>query len=214
MQLAWVVYGDDNGGKVAENRGGLPGPQWTTGVLNWLFNPANTNTATLVAGQLGSYVAKNTGIFKCPADKVPALNGPRVRSISMNGYMGDTLDIMGSRVNTSGTTKYRRYLKFSDITSPGPAMAWVFLDEHSDSLNDPFFSVPMTKNPPSWDDGPASYHNGACGFSFADGHGEIKKWLDANTIRPVLKSLTGWAGINKSSPRDFPWIQERSTAEQ
>jgi len=32
----------------------------------------------------------------------------------------------------------------------------------------------------SWEHLPASYHNGACGFTFADGHSEIKKWLDPN----------------------------------
>src|SRR6185437_4514811 len=71
MQVAWLLYSDDNQGKLAENRGGLAGSQWTTGVLNWLYNPANTNTATLVAGQLGPYVAKTVGIFKCPADQLP-----------------------------------------------------------------------------------------------------------------------------------------------
>jgi prepilin-type N-terminal cleavage/methylation domain-containing protein len=33
LLLAWVAYDDDNGGKLAENRGGDPGPQWTSGVL-------------------------------------------------------------------------------------------------------------------------------------------------------------------------------------
>ena len=31
---------------------------------------------------------------------------------------------------------------------------------------------------------PALYHNGASGLSFADGHAEIKKWIDADTLRP------------------------------
>jgi prepilin-type processing-associated H-X9-DG protein len=37
-------------------------------------------------------------------------------------------------------------------------------------------------------DFPASYHNGAAGFSFADGHGEIKKWLDPRTEEKPLLS--------------------------
>jgi prepilin-type N-terminal cleavage/methylation domain-containing protein/prepilin-type processing-associated H-X9-DG protein len=211
MQVAWLLYADDSQGMLAENRGGLPGSQWTTGVLNWLYNPANTNTATLVAGELGPYVAKTIGIFKCPADQLPAANGPRDRSISMNGYMGDTLGIMAGVNNNSGAAKWKEYLKLNDINQPGPSMTWVFLDEHPDSLNDPFFSVPMNKL--TWDDGPASYHNGACGFSFADGHSEIHKWLDANTRQPV-RQAAGWAGLGKQSPTDFPWIQARSTAPQ
>jgi len=34
-------------------------------------------------------------------------------------------------------------------------------------------------------DYPASYHNFAGGFSFADGHAEIRKWLDPRTT-PIL----------------------------
>ena len=34
-------------------------------------------------------------------------------------------------------------------------------------------------------DVPASYHNGAGGLSFADGHAEIHKWLDPRTKTPV-----------------------------
>lgn len=213
MQVAWLMYADENGGKLAENRGGNPGAQWTTGVLNWLYNSANTNTATLVAGELGPYIARSIGIFKCPADKVAAANGPRVRSISMNGFMGDVTDIMSDPNHpTSGVSAgWRHYIKFSDLTSPSPAKAWVLLDEHPDSLNDPLFSVPMNKT--TWDDVPASYHNNACGFSFADGHAEIKRWVDTNTIQPILK-INPSSGNGKASPNDMAWMKARSSARQ
>ena len=29
------------------------------------------------------------------------------------------------------------------------------------------------------------YHHLACGFSFADGHSEIKRWRDARTMPPL-----------------------------
>jgi len=213
LQIAWTMYYDDNDGKLAENRGGLSGAQWTTGVLNWLFNPANTNTATLVAGQLGPYVTKNTGVFKCPADKVDASNGRRVRSVSMNGFMGDVANIMSSPNNPGGGVSpgWRHYIKHGDITSPSPSMAWVLLDEHPCSINDPLFSVPMNKA--TWDDTPASYHNGACGFSFADGHAEIHKWIDANTKQPVIYGNTK-AANGLASPADRAWIDPRSSAPQ
>ena len=53
------------------------------------------------------------------------------------------------------------------------------IDEHPDSINDGYF----INNPSgtAWQDIPASYHNGACGFSFADGHSEIKKWKSATS---------------------------------
>jgi prepilin-type processing-associated H-X9-DG protein len=57
-------------------------------------------------------------------------------------------------------------------------------------------------------DVPASYHNGACGFSFADGHSEIKKWLDGRTT-PGVK----YSGLNKISVPgsvDVQWLAERT----
>jgi prepilin-type N-terminal cleavage/methylation domain-containing protein/prepilin-type processing-associated H-X9-DG protein len=212
MQLAWGMYAEDNQGRLTENRGGQPGPQWVTGTLTWGITPPNYDTATLTSGQIGPYVAKNTGVFKCPADQVPALSGPRIRSIAMNGYVGDVGNgafANGIMASVNNSTQWRRYLKEQDLSAPGPAMTWVFLDQHPDSINDPFFSVSMIKT--TWDDLPASYHNGACGFSFADGHADIKKWLDAETRQPVTK--TPWnGGAHPPSPRDYPWVQERSTA--
>src|SRR5207249_4772677 len=89
---------------------------------------------------------------------------------------------------------YRIYLKDTEFVRPGAASLWVFVDEHPDSINDGLFGMhmplPKTLWPGGtvpWDDVPASYHNGACGFSFADGHGEIHKWLDANTKAPIRK---------------------------
>ena len=68
-------------------------------------------------------------------------------------------------------------------------------------------------NPPDptwWVDLPASYHNGACGFSFADGHAEIKKWLDSTTIVKVTKSSKN--GFDGKPGRDGKWVNDRSTA--
>ena len=56
------------------------------------------------------------------------------------------------------------------------------LDERPASINDAFFVVDMVNygNPRAMQviDHPGIQHNNACGFSFADGHAEIKKWRD------------------------------------
>jgi len=64
-----------------------------------------------------------------------------------------------------------------------------------------------------WDDVPASTHNGAGGFSFADGHAEIKKWQDANTKLPVKKvSPCPVYTQGLVSIRDHKWMRDRSSA--
>ena len=222
QSLAFNLYNTDNNA-LPSNLGyyTISSNTWCTGILNWQSgtgalpgqpNP-NTNTWYLVNSLLGPYNAKNTGVYKCPADRVPSDVGPRCRSISMNGFVGGT-DYC--EWNAYGYTDYRIFLKESDFTRPGPAMTWVFLDEHPDSINDCFFGMRM---PPkafwpyaaAWDDMPASYHNGACSFSFADGHGEIKKWLDKNSVWPVGKQ-SPCAGTGSTSQRDSAWMVARTTA--
>ena len=115
---------------------------------------------------------------------------------------------------------YKNINKTSDMTSPGPSKTWLLLDEREDSINDATFAVDMAGfdpvNPAGWRivDYPASYHNGAGGLNFADGHSEIKKWLDGRT-RPVLKKGQ-LIPLNVASPKnpDVYWLQERSTGKK
>ena len=64
----------------------------------------------------------------------------------------------------------------------------------------------------NWADLPASYHNGAAGFSFADGHSEIHKWLYPSTKLPVTTtgSFIG-APYPKSASSDSEWLQRHSS---
>ncbi|HAO67942.1 MAG TPA: hypothetical protein DCR17_14795 [Verrucomicrobiales bacterium] len=55
-----------------------------------------------------------------------------------------------------------------------------------------------------WSNMPANYHNGACGFSLADAHSEIKKWLDPDTLSKTIV-------CNPRGPRDAAWLQIRTT---
>lgn len=86
-------------------------------------------------------------------------------------------------------------------------------DEHPDSINGAGLAVQPTDDPSAARiiDFPASYHNGAAGFSFVDGHAEVHKWVDARMQPPIL--YTGALKLNVSSPgnRDAMWLSERTT---
>ena len=208
LQLAWRMYAEDNVDNLAANLGGtISSNAWVTGWLAWGGN-ASTNVSYLIDCQLGPYVARNVGVYKCPADKIPGNFGPRVRSVSMNGYVGGKV-----MWNTYGETAYRIYLKMSQFTVPGPAMTWVMLDEHPDGINDGLFGLWMSNQ--TWDDVPASYHNGAGGLSFADGHAEIKKWQDTQTKPPIRRASLAQgpnSGTGAVSPRDHKWMADRSSS--
>jgi len=211
LGLAWTLYAGDSNDRVVTNAGAFSVNlgSWVTGWLDWYSGTpegANTNRQFLLDGALGAYTARNLGVYKCPGDKVPSLIGPRVRSIAMNGFVGDWANLMAG---SFGQTGYRAYRKMADFAKPGAASTWVFLDECPDSINDGLFTVWMTRQ--DWDDVPASYHNGAGGFSFADGHAEIHKWLDPNSKWPIAKTSPCPAS-SKVSPRDHKWVQDRSSA--
>ena len=195
---------------------------WCTGVEDWGGgnpNGANTNFSFLINSALGPYTARSLGIYKCPADKLPSVVGPRLRSVSMNGFVGGLAEGTDPTYGVYGYTGYRIFLKESQFTRA--SMTWVFVDEHPDSINDCLFGMNMPRNTATWpsaaawDDMPASYHNGACGFSFADGHAEIKKWVDAQSKPPIRKQSPAQgagSGTGTTSPRDSKWLVERTTS--
>ena len=59
---------------------------------------------------------------------------------------------------------------------------------------------------------PGYYHSKACGFSFADGHSEIKRWVDGRSM-PPLKVQAAATAADIPTPRnpDVEWLQERTT---
>ncbi|MDG1892851.1 MAG: type II secretion system protein [Verrucomicrobiota bacterium] len=219
MMLAWRFYSDDNEGKLvgAADNGQTGAPNWTGG--SWLTlgnekDPSNWNhEAYTRKSPLWPYTGGSEAIWKCPADKTYGMDRqgkrvPRIRSMSMNNWVG------GPGWGSSGTG-WKVYSKDSDMTAPGPTETFVLVDEREDSINDGYFVVDMAgypENPGSWKivDYPASYHNGAATFAFADGHSEIHRWTNARTMPALSKSNIP---LNVPSPNnpDVFWMQERST---
>jgi prepilin-type N-terminal cleavage/methylation domain-containing protein/prepilin-type processing-associated H-X9-DG protein len=215
LQLAHAMYPIDNEDKLVLNAGGFTANlnSWVTGALDWGSGSpvgANTNKQYLLDGALGSYMSKSLGSYKCASDKVESQVGPRIRSYSMNGFVGDWNGTMASK----GFSYYQAFRKSTSINKSSET--FVFLDEHPDSINDGTFVMRMpalgSTAAVTWDDAPGSSHNGACGFSFADGHAETHKWKDANTIAPVRK-LTPALPTGKLSPTDNPWLVEHTSVQ-
>ena len=227
MMLAWKFYVDDNSDKVP-SAWRSTGDWLPVGDMNWSGNPrtdgADPNNwnaeITIKRSPLWPYCGNNAGIWRCPGDdKYPCIvssgpfagqSFPRVRSVSMlswfNGADADNPDLGGAG--------WRKYKKMSEVFNPGPAMTIVFLDERCDSINDGEWCTSMygwPDQPAQWKmiDFPGSYHAGAAGFSFADGHSEIHKWKDSRTT-PAIGRLFS---LNVPSPnnQDVYWLMERST---
>jgi prepilin-type N-terminal cleavage/methylation domain-containing protein/prepilin-type processing-associated H-X9-DG protein len=229
LMLAWQMYNVDNndhivmsfhgvqarGGAIAADKNAAP---WVVGWLDWdVGNSDNTNTLFLTDdkfARLGKYVGKNKNIFRCPADNylspVQRSRGwtERARSLSGNIGVGD-----GNAERDGGPWEgiYKHIKKTSEFLYPGPAETWVFLDEHPCSINDAGFFNPRIS---SWIDQPASYHNGAAGFAFADGHSEIHKWIASLSTAQAKRVDTSFTGVTATTvargDKDISWMSYRA----
>jgi prepilin-type N-terminal cleavage/methylation domain-containing protein/prepilin-type processing-associated H-X9-DG protein len=235
LVVAWMLYADDHNGVLAYNLGGnargtvalpstAPGPamsdNWVNNVENWELSSDNTNSSTLVGTGLGPYANKATAVYKCPSDNVlsdaqraAGWNG-RVRSYSMNALVGDAGAFSVGGVNANATN-YVQFFKVFNI--PHPTDIFVFLDEHPDSIDDGYFLNQETDGAQQvWTDLPASYHDGAASFSFADGHSELHRWHNGSTLQPSRAY-----GISPALPmpitdglQDFSWVMSRMSVER
>jgi prepilin-type N-terminal cleavage/methylation domain-containing protein/prepilin-type processing-associated H-X9-DG protein len=227
LQLGAIMYIGDNNDRLLPTVGqgplqvtspndpfcapGNPENQWIYGDMQQ--PTAAINTDLLKAGLIFPYVP-SVAVFKCPADRrteyfgktIPsgAVDAPTVRSMTMNGYLNPIVDsIMKSTAPLN--PNYRIFRKQSDIAVMGAVNCYVLLDENPWSINDGWFCT----DPNSWVDKPATYHNHACGFSFADGHCEIHKWRDGNLIGyngPINTGVAATPGVG-----DIDWLMQRTS---
>ena len=212
LMLAWRLYIDDFQERLPQSYGPY---EWVHGSLD--FSTSNRSNwdidQDLSKGLLWTYCGKAARVFKCPADlstvSVKGAKMPRVRSMSMNGWI-DSTDVEGF------SPGYRVYKKFSDFSDPGPTQTWVFMDEREDSINDGEMIVSMNgfpSQPAQWKivDYPAGYHGKAGGLSFADGHSEIKRWLDKRTVPALKRGQEIPLNVPSANNVDVLWLMERTT---
>jgi len=216
LTLAWRMYAEDNNDSITHAYGARHGWMGTSS-LDFSSSKSNWDINQDIAkSPLWPFTGNSPGIFKCPADqstvKVSGKTMPRVRSMAMLNWVGGNDGTFGG---WSGP-EWKVYLKLGDMLDPGPSRTFVFLDEREDSINDGFWVVEMVgypDRPTSWKivDYPASYHNRAGGLSFADGHSEIRKWVDPRTVPKLQKNGTIPLNVPSPNNQDVFWLQERAT---
>ena len=216
LSLAWTMYAQDNNDFCPSNSTATPFGEnlgnWVTGWLDWQQGSptgANTNPSYLRDGALGQYMGKALGAYRCPADTYAGASGQRIRTVAMNSYIGD----FAGKMADFGNSAYRLFNKTTSFSAPGPSRTFVFLDECPDSINDGLFQINLTTK--SWSDVVGSLHCGGGGLSFADGHAEIRKWLEAATRQPVTKAgcpayVNG--NLRTASPKDYTYLQTITTS--
>jgi prepilin-type N-terminal cleavage/methylation domain-containing protein len=194
LTLAWIMYAGDNKDSIA----GVDNDQsvgtasewqaaWCGGIMSDYYNCIDTDT--LEDGELWPYT-KSLGVYHCPGDvstqgaalKPQIVKGQaRIRSYSCSQtYIAS---------NWLPSPPYKWYKNLGQIIDTSDT--WVFIEENPVTINDGAFAVQMT--PPGSTTGynidhPATYHAGATGLSFADGHSSIHKWRSSLMADPTLTS--------------------------
>jgi prepilin-type N-terminal cleavage/methylation domain-containing protein/prepilin-type processing-associated H-X9-DG protein len=208
LMMGWRFYAEDNNDILANSR------SWMQGGLNFdPFNRSNFDPSVdIEKSPIWKYV-KSAAIFRCPADKSYVLRGgqkiPRIRTMAMNGW-----------INFPSSAPFRVFSKLSDIRTPTDIC--VFVDEREDGINDGFFNIGVNgwhptdssqMKPDQWVilDFPASYHNGGAGFSFADGHAEIKRWVDPRTKPKLFPQQALGLGVSSPDNKDVLWMMNHAT---
>jgi prepilin-type N-terminal cleavage/methylation domain-containing protein/prepilin-type processing-associated H-X9-DG protein len=229
LSFAWHLYSTDSNDRVANNYGVTETEEaitngkldnWVNNVMTWdagnsIRARSVTNIDWIKSGVLGRYTAAAVNVYRCAADTYvsPAQSRAgyklRNRSLAMNSIFGRFRSIeMGdptAQGKNWGFQEYKQFLKQSEVLKP--AKTWLFIDEQADSINDGYFiNNPGAGN---WQDVVASYHNNACGFGFADGHSEVKKWISRTSLYKVRYTGLPQIAFDAAGRNDFRWYLER-----
>lgn len=218
LMLAWRMYAEDNNDRLLFAYGGVTGPNAFTD-FTWVQGQMQTdplNTQLLQLSPLTKYIGKNLKMWKCAGD-----NTKQVRSMSMNHLVGGN----GSSLPPTTPnylygnwphTAFALYSKLSQIRNP--AMLWVLMDENPKRINDGYFVTdlancdPNTMEPSTSAtiiDYPGMQHNFACGFAFADGHSEIKKWTS-----PGFRNANPTGSTTVGRVEDMKWLMRRTSTKR
>jgi type II secretory pathway pseudopilin PulG len=223
LSLTWTLYADDHGDAVVPNGHGIPSsPElkyarlWVLGDTHF-YHPAYTNADFLLDTRYAAFAAylKSAALYKCPEDKSSMDAGespgsgssrrnPKIRSYSLNGYMGWAVD------KGELTRGYKIFLKRSDMTGASPSALFVFQDVHPDNLCFPAFMVNMPSGGEGFFHYPSGLHNRRGVLVFADGHTESHRWQDSRTMPPVTGALVAHWDPSPDNP-DLDWIRKRTT---
>jgi prepilin-type processing-associated H-X9-DG protein len=201
--LALPLYAQDHAEALPPNADGREealGARWVEGWLG-LPGPDCTNTLYLRRSLLAPYLGEEVRIWRCPAARPVTVGGitqPRVRTLSLNCFLGSPVDSPAART----------YRRLGEIVRP--AQTFSFIDEREHTINDGSFGLQWafdSGQPARWvlRDKPGTRHGGGAVVAFADGHLETHRWRDARTLDPPRDDAP-----SPGNP-DLLWLQTRAT---
>jgi len=224
------VYALDNGDKWPANSQGdsgvnLANPPATYVPKVWVEGREGSNLTDqqtadgMVSDKvslLAPYMGKSKASFRCPSDKaltrVGAVSYYRPRSYGMSTFVGWA----GAAYHNEPSGGYRVFLKTSSVGRSSDI--FVFGELHPFSICRPQFGVHM--DAAQIYHFPGNQHGKSSVFSFADGHAESHKWLNARFNNPGMPESDGrWHDHTAAHPTapyaqiqtDLNWLRTHTS---
>ena len=220
LMIAYILYATDNRGVFLPTRFvGENGAMDLYGGGYWLGPTPNIVAGmtvdqakqAVVNGLKPSPLFRNCSNFEayhCPGDM-------RTRNLAPgSGWAYDSYskaDPISGGLWTGVQASQKPFTKDTQILVS--SMTMVFIEE-ADSRGYNHGTWAFNTDPPGWVDTFAVFHGDNSSFSFADGHSESHRWLEASTIKAARDSAAGinsfyWSVGNPTSNRDFVWVYNR-----
>lgn len=190
LGIASTLYTADNEGRLAENflqgqaAAGASATNWIAGDMRWSRDATNLD---LVRQSKFFPYANNAAVFHCPADNSFTNGALRVRSYSMNSWIGSR------SMESDNYARYRTFTRESELNTAGPAKIWFIGDEHEATIDDGYFLVTMNDSRP-FSSFPGARHGRSYGLNFADGHAEAIRLRDPTSVigRQITDKNQDW----------------------
>jgi prepilin-type N-terminal cleavage/methylation domain-containing protein/prepilin-type processing-associated H-X9-DG protein len=118
--------------------------------------------------------------------------------------------LTGNLGENTSAGPYATFGKTSNFRGTSPAQVFLMADESIYSINDAGLATCANFQNQKFIDFPSSAHNGGCGFSFCDGHGELHKWK-GSAILLTSPAMTQHAISSLLDKADFAWLANNSS---
>jgi len=211
LQLAWIMYAGDHGGKIVQNRIGAPFGYLEGLVGSWALGNAKRDKTdeNLRRGVLYDYV-DSTKVYRCPSDKSTVMKETsllRTRSYGLNDHLNIYAAPGVGHMDPS-------HIVSVDHLTIAPASIFGFIDEHQDTIQSPDFALAYLRGPVSdvkgweWTSAPGERHGKGANLSFLDGHVDYHRW--SHTPKRTSGGESSFPAVNEADRKDLLWLIMRT----
>lgn len=225
ISTAWTAYTVDSQGMLVGSWDGYQrtiSGDFRSSTLDWVdmpfmengkyCNPLWTGPSKLKdeqrgikRGKLWSYL-NNVSVYHCPSDQryrgrseaVPSKDGG-YRSYSLSGAMN------GDWVLPKYAALFKRY---NQVTRPSDRLVCIEMMDRRGPNQGPFWVEPGDLTYTMWINTPGIYHNKITGIGFADGHGEMHKWLSSETVKICSQQRSGAPATSGKTKDDLLYLHK------